>query len=104
MKVASVSELGHVLATVGLLGDDPNVPWFSNSICYYTETSNETQVFDFLDQPVLFGTQLSGLDPMALQDLGSAKHQAELHTLALLILRHRLRTLVRHTNEAIQDG
>ena len=24
MKVASVSELGHVLATVGLLGDDPN--------------------------------------------------------------------------------
>jgi hypothetical protein len=93
MKVASVSELGHVLATVGLLGDDPNVPWFSNSICYYTETANETQVFDFLDQPVLFGAQLSGLDPMALQDLGSAKHQAELHTLSLLILLHRLRTL-----------
>lgn len=93
MKVASVSELGHVLATVGLLGDDPNVPWFSNSICYYTETANETQVFDFLDQPVLFGAQLSGLDPMALQDLGSAKHQSELHTLSLLILLHRLRTL-----------
>jgi hypothetical protein len=93
MKVASVSELGHVLATVGLLGDDPNVPWFSNSICYYTETANETQVFDFLDQPVLFGAQLSGLDPMALQDLGSAKHQAELHTLSLLILLHRLCTL-----------
>ncbi|HEX6639990.1 MAG TPA: hypothetical protein VF215_02700, partial [Thermoanaerobaculia bacterium] len=93
MKVASVSELGHVLATVGLLGDDPNVPWFSNSICYYTETANETQVFDFLYQPVLLGAQLSGLDPMALQDLGSAKHQAELHTLSLLILLHRLRTL-----------
>ncbi len=28
MKVASVSELGHVLATTGLLGDDPNLPWF----------------------------------------------------------------------------
>jgi hypothetical protein len=93
MKVASVSELGHVLATVGLLGDDPNVPWFSDSICYYTETANETQVFDFLYQPVLLGAQLSGLDPMALQDLGSAKHQAELHTLSLLILLHRLRTL-----------
>jgi hypothetical protein len=93
MKVASVSELGHVLATVGLLGDDPNVPWFSDGICYYTETSNETQVFDFLYQPVLLGAQLSGLDPMALQDLGSAKHQAELHTLSLLILLHRLRTL-----------
>ena len=93
MKVASVSELGHVLATVGLLGDDPNLPWFSGGICYYTETANETQVFDFLYQPVLLGAQLSGLDPMALQDLGSAKHQAELHTLSLLILLHRLRTL-----------
>jgi len=93
MKVASVSELGHVLATVGLLGDDPNAPWFENGICYYTETASSKQVFDFLYQPVLAGAQLSGLDPMALQDLGSAKHQAELHTLSLLILLHRLRTL-----------
>ena len=93
MKVASVSELGHVLATVGLLGDDPNVPWFQDGICYYTETANSNQVFDFLYQPVLLDAQLGGLDPMALQDLGSAKHQAELHTLSLLILLHRLRTL-----------
>jgi hypothetical protein len=104
MKVASVSELGHVLATVGLLGDDPNVPWFSDGICYYTETSNETQVFDFLYQPVLLGAQLSGLDPMALQDLGSAKHQAELHTLSLLILLHRLRTLDVESIEESPDG
>lgn len=93
MKVASVSELGHVLATVGLLGDDPNVPWFRDCICYYTETANSNQVFDFLYQPMLLAAQLSGIDPMALQDLGSAKHQAELHTLSLLILLHRLRTL-----------
>ena len=93
MKVASVSELGHVLATTGLFGDDPNVPWFQDGICYYDETGNATQVFDFLYQPVLLGAQLSGIDPMALQDLGSAKHQAELHTLSLLILLHRLRTL-----------
>ncbi len=93
MKVASVSELGHVLASVGLLGDDPNVPWFTDYICFYTETSNSKQVFDFLYQPVLLDAQLSGIDPMALQDLGSAKHQAELHTLALLILLHRVRTL-----------
>ena len=93
MKVASVSELGHVLATVGLLGDDPNVPWFDDGICYYTETDNSRAVFDFLYQPVLLDAQLSGIDPMALQDLGSAKHQAELHTLALLVLLHRLRTL-----------
>jgi hypothetical protein len=93
MKVASVSELGHVLATVGLLGDDANVPWFRDYICYYTETANVKPVFDFLYQPSLLGVQLSGVDPMALQDLGSAKHQAELHTLSLLILLHRLRTL-----------
>lgn len=93
MKVASVSELGHVLATTALLGDDPNVPWFRDGICYYTETANSNQVFDFLYQPMLLGAQLSGIDPMALQDLGSAKHQAELHTLSLLILLHRLRTL-----------
>ena len=93
MKVASVSELGHVLATVGLLGDDPNIPWFDDGVCYYTETASSNQVFDFLYQPVLAAAQLSGIDPMALQDLGSAKHQAELHTLSLLILLHRLRTL-----------
>ncbi|HYI13073.1 MAG TPA: hypothetical protein VEK57_28765 [Thermoanaerobaculia bacterium] len=93
MKVASVSELGHVLASVGLLGDDPNVPWFEGGICFYTETANSNQVFDFLYQPTLLSAQLSGLEPIALQDLGSAKHQAELHTLGLLILLHRLRTL-----------
>ncbi|HUP61812.1 MAG TPA: hypothetical protein VNA69_15495 [Thermoanaerobaculia bacterium] len=93
MKVASVSELGHVLASVGLLGDDPNAPWFRDSICYYTETASSKQVFDFLYQPVLLEAQLGGIDPMALQDLGSAKHQAELHTLSLLILLHRLKTL-----------
>jgi hypothetical protein len=93
MRVASVSELGNVLATVGLLGDDPNRPWFADGICYYPETDNSRAVFDFLYQPQLCDAQLSGIDPMALQDLGSAKHQAELHTLALLILLHRLRTL-----------
>ncbi|HEX6160438.1 MAG TPA: hypothetical protein VF111_09760 [Thermoanaerobaculia bacterium] len=92
MKIASASELGHVLAAVALLGDDPNVPWFANGICYYTETASSKQVFDFLYQPPLLGYQLSAVDPLALQDLGSAKHQAELHTLALLILLHRLKT------------
>jgi hypothetical protein len=92
MKVASVSELGHVLATTGLLDDDPNLPWFENGICYYTETDNSRAVFDFLYQPALLEAQLSGVEPLALQDLGSAKHQAELHTLGLLILLHRLRT------------
>lgn len=93
MRVASASELGQVLATVGLFGDDPISPWFPGNICYYTETDNSRQVFDLLYQPMLLQMQLSGLEPMALQELGSAKHQGELHTLSLLILLHRLRNL-----------
>ncbi len=93
MRVASASELGLVMAVCGLFGDDPISPWFTNNICYYTETDNSRQVLDFLAQPPLRQAQLNGLDPMALQDLGSAKHQCELHTLGLLILLHRLRTL-----------
>lgn len=92
MRVASASELGQVMATVGLFGDDPLSPWFPDNICYYTETDNSRQVFDLLYQPQLLGTQISGLEPMALQDLGSSKHQGELHTLSLLILLHRIHT------------
>jgi hypothetical protein len=93
MRVASAAELGLVLATVALFGDDGQYPWFRDSVCYYPETDNSRQVFDFLAQPRLRQAQLTGLDPLALQDLGSAKHQGELHTLGLLILLHRLRTL-----------
>jgi hypothetical protein len=93
MRVASASELGMMLATVGLLGDDRLDPWFRDHVCYYPETDNSRTVFDFLRQPALLASELSGLDPMALQDLGSAKHQGEMHTLGLLILLHRLRTL-----------
>lgn len=93
MRVASASELAMVLTTVALFGDDPQRPFFADGVCYWTETDNSRQVFDFLAHPTLQQAQLGGLDPMALQDLGSAKHQGELHTLALLILLHRLRTL-----------
>lgn len=93
MRVASAEELGLLLATVGMLGDDPLLPWFAGNVCYYPETENARRVLDLLRQPLLLDTQLSGLEPMALQDLGSAKHQGELHTLGLLILLHRLRTL-----------
>jgi hypothetical protein len=98
MRVASPSELGAVLAIVGALGDDPVVPWFpagedGRRECYYKESDNSRLVFDFLAQPQIRSAQLSGMEPQALVDLGSAKHQAELHTLGLLILLHRLRTL-----------
>jgi hypothetical protein len=93
MRVASASELGLMLATVSLFGDDRLSPWFEDGVCYYDESDSARHVLDFLAQPSLLRSQLSGLEPMALQDLGSAKHQAELHTLALLILLHRVRTL-----------
>jgi hypothetical protein len=93
MRIASASELGLVLATVGIFGDDPITPWFDNNVCYYTETDNSRQVFDLLNQPPLLRAQMTGLEPLALQDLGSSKHQGELHTLSLLILLHRVRTL-----------
>jgi hypothetical protein len=93
MRVTSSSELGLLLARTSIFGDDPHCPAFPNNICYYTETDNSRQVFDMLGQSKLRRNQLSGLQPKALQDLGSAKHQAELHTLGLLILLHRLKTL-----------
>ena len=93
MRVTSSSELGLLLARTSIFGDDPHCPSFSGNICYYMETDNSRQVFDLLSQSKLRRDQLSGLQPKALQDLGSAKHQAELHTLGLLILLHRLETL-----------
>jgi hypothetical protein len=93
MRVTSSSELGLLLARTALFGDDPLTPSFTGDACYYTESDNSRQVFDLLGQPQLRRNQISGLQPKALQDLGSAKHQAELHTLGLLILLHRLKTL-----------
>jgi hypothetical protein len=93
MRVASNTELGLLLARTALFGDDPRSPSFTDNVCYYTESDYSRQVFDLLAQPALRRNQLSGLQPKALQDLGSAKHQGELHLLGLLILFHRLRTL-----------
>lgn len=94
MKVTSNTELGLLLARTAAFGDDKQYPFFDvDNICYYTESDYSRQVFDLLGQPQLRKNQLSGLQPKALQDLGSAKHQSELHILGLLILLHRLRTL-----------
>lgn len=93
MRVVSSSELGLLLARTAVFGDHPATPSFPGNVCYYTESDNSRQVFDLLAQPALRRSQLSGLEPKALQDLGSAKHQAELHTLGLLILLYRLKTL-----------
>ncbi len=93
MRVTSSSELGLLLARTALLGDDRNCPAFPGNVCYYRESDNSRQVFELLGQPELRANQVAGLQPKALQDLGSAKHQAELHMLGLLILLHRLKTL-----------
>lgn len=93
MRVTSASELGLLMARTAIFGDDEASPFFQDNSCYYGESDNSRQVFDLLGQPRLRRSQISGLQPKALQDLGSAKHQAELHTLGLLILLHRLETL-----------
>ncbi len=93
MRVASDSELGFVLARTAVFGDHPKRPKFVDNVYYYTETDYSRQVFDLLGQPALKANQLSGLQPKALQDLGSSKHQCELHVLALLNLLYRLQTL-----------
>ncbi len=93
MRVTTTGELGLLLARAAIFGDDPAAPSFPDNLCYYTESDYSRQVFDLLDHPRLVANQIAGLSPKALQDLGSAKHQGELHTLGLLILLHRLRTL-----------
>jgi hypothetical protein len=93
MRVVSSSELGLLLARTAVFGDHTATPSFPGNLCYYTETDTGRQVFDLLRHPPLARSQLTGLDPKSLQDLGSAKHQAEMHTLGLLILLYRLKTL-----------
>jgi hypothetical protein len=93
MRVTSSTELGLVMARTALFGDNAEAPLFPDNVCYYTETDNSRQVFDLLADPPLLRDQLSGLGPKALQDLGSAKHQGELHTLGLLTLLVRLLNL-----------
>jgi len=93
MRVASDAELGFVMARTAVFGNYRANPQFRDNICYYTETDYSRQVFDLLEQPSLRADQLSGLQPKALQFLGSSKHQGEMHTIGLLILLHRLQTL-----------
>jgi hypothetical protein len=95
MKIASQEELAHVLVSNALLGDDKQKPWFDkNGICYYTQTDNSSLVFALLNNRKEFRRyQTSAFSTKAFQELGSSKHQAELHTHALMILMHKLKNL-----------
>ncbi len=95
MKIATQEELSHILAFNALFGDDSQKEWFDgNGICYQTETENSILVFALLNNRAEFRTyQTSGFTPKAFQDLGSAKHQCELHTIGLYMLVHRLKTI-----------
>ena len=95
MKVASQEELAHVLVSNALLGDDQQKPWFDrHGICYYTQTDNSSLVFALLNNRKEFRRyQTSAFTTKAFQELGSSKHQAELHTHGLFILMHKLRNL-----------
>ena len=95
MKIASQEELAHVLVSNALLGDDQQKPWFDrHGICYYTQTDNSSLVFALLNNRKEFRRyQTSAFSTKAFQELGSSKHQAELHMHGLFILMHKLRNL-----------
>ncbi|MBS1582863.1 MAG: hypothetical protein JST66_11745 [Bacteroidetes bacterium] len=93
MKVATQEELAHIIAYNVLFGDDAQRPWFdADGVCYQTETENASLVFALLNNRAEFRRyQLSAFTPKAFQALGSSKHQGELHTWGLYMLRHRLK-------------
>ena len=95
MKIASQEELAHVLVSNALLGDDDQKPWFDkHGICYYTQTDNSSLIFALLNNRKEFRKyQTSAFTIKAFQELGSSKHQAELHTHGLFILMHKLKNL-----------
>lgn len=95
MKIASQEELAHVLVSNALLGDDDQKPWFDKyGICYYTQTDNSSLIFALLNNRKEFRKyQTSAFTIKAFQELGSSKHQAELHTHGLFILMHKLKNL-----------
>jgi hypothetical protein len=95
MKIASQEELAHVLVSNAMLGDDIQKPWFDkNGICYYTQTDNSSLVFALLNNRKEFRRyQTSAFTAKAFQELGSSKHQAELHMHGLFILMHKLKNL-----------
>lgn len=95
MKIASQEELAHVLVSNALLGDDKQKPWFDqHGICYYTQTDNSSLIFALLNNRKEFRKyQTSAFTVKAFQELGSSKHQAELHMHGLFILMHKLKNL-----------
>ncbi|MDB4173530.1 hypothetical protein N9811_01850 [Bacteroidia bacterium] len=95
MKIASQEELAHVLVSNALLGDDEQKPWFDkHGICYYTQTDNSSLIFALLNNRKEFRRyQTSAFTTKAFQELGSSKHQAELHTHGLMMLVHKLKHL-----------
>src|SRR6185436_809156 len=95
MKIATQEELAHILAFTSLFGDDKQKAWFDpDGICYQTESENSILVFALLNNRSEFRAyQTSGFTPKAFQDLGSAKHQCELHTIGLYMLLHKLKNL-----------
>ncbi len=95
MKIASQEELAHVLVYNAFLGDDQQSPWFDeHGICYYTQTDNSSLVFALLNNRKEFRRyQTSAFTTKAFQELGSSKHQAELHMHGLFILMHKLKNL-----------
>lgn len=100
MKIASQEELAHVLTYNALFGDDEQKPWFDDlGICYYIQTDNSSLIFSFLNNRREFRTYQTGaFSVKAFQELGSSKHQGELHTWGLFILLHKVKQLQKLLN------
>ncbi|MBS3127658.1 hypothetical protein J4410_00780 [Candidatus Woesearchaeota archaeon] len=102
MKVASQEELAIPLARTALFGDDPQMPWFAeDGTCYYTETENAGLIFSLMGNSRITERARHPLSLQSYQALGSARHQAELHTLGMYMLLHSLQTLDKEELSAI---
>ncbi len=95
MKVASPEELAHILTFNAIFGDDEQKPWFDeDGVCPCSETDNSSLIFSLLGNRAEFRNyQTSAFTLKAYQDLGSNKHQGELHTTGIYMLLHRLKSL-----------
>lgn len=110
MKVASPEELAHILTYNAIFGDDQQKPWFDkDGACHFTETDNSSLIFSLLGSRAEFRNyQTSAFTLKAYQDLGSNKHQGELHTAGIYMLLHRLKSLnlnlIHHINCKYRDS
>lgn len=109
MKVAIPEELAMVIIRRLVFGRERRRGWFSEGLCYYTETENAHFAHRVLDSDQrLVRAHLGAFAVQAYQALGSSTHQARLHELGLIVLLLRLLDLKRRfesfSDQQLMDG